>query len=52
MGFFRSKKKEEHIIFGREILLNFFQKENYEFNKNIEQKILDDFNYRKCSNFT
>ncbi len=44
--FFRFKKKEEHIIFGREILLNYFQKENYEFNKKIEQKILDDFNYR------
>ncbi len=44
--FFRFKKKEEHIIFGREILLNFFQKENYEFNKNIEQKILNDFNYK------
>ncbi len=44
--FFRFKKKEEHIIFGREILLNFFQKENYEFNKNTEQKILNDFNYK------
>ncbi len=44
--FFRFKKKEEHIIFGREILLNFFQKENYEFNKNIEQKILNDLNYK------
>jgi len=44
--FFRFKKKEEHLIFGREILINYFQKENYEFNKNIEQKILDDFNYK------
>ncbi len=44
--FFRFKKKEEHIIFGREILINYFQKENYEFTKIIEQKILDDFNYR------
>ncbi len=44
--FFRFKKKEEHIIFGREILINYFQKENYEFNKNIEQKILDDFKYK------
>ncbi len=44
--FFRYKKKEEHIIFGREILINYFQKENYEFNKNIEQKILDDFKYK------
>ena len=44
--FFKFKKKEEHIIFGREILINYFQKENYEFNKNIEQKILKDFNYK------
>jgi Guanosine polyphosphate pyrophosphohydrolases/synthetases len=39
-------KKEEHIIFGREILINYFQKENYEFNKNIVKKILDDFIYK------
>ncbi len=44
--FSRFKKKEEHIIFGREILINYFQKENYEFNKNIENKILYDFNYK------
>ncbi len=44
--FFRFKKKEEHIIFGREILLNYFQKENYEFNKNTQQKILEDFKYQ------
>ena len=44
--FSRFKKKEEHIIFGREILINYFQKENYEFNKNIEKKILDDFSYK------
>ena len=44
--FFKNKKREEHIIFGREILINYFQKENYEFNNNIQQKILDDFNYK------
>ena len=38
--FSRYKKRDEHIIFGREILINYFQKENYEFNKNTEQKIL------------
>ena len=27
-------------------MLNYFQKENYEFNKNIEQKILEDFKYQ------
>ena len=42
----RYKKRDEHIIFGREILINYFQKENYEFNKNIEQKILNDFKYK------
>ncbi len=47
--FFRFKKKEEHIIFGREILINYFQKENYEFNKIIEQKILDDFNFKSIN---
>ena len=47
--FFRFKKKEEHIIFGREILVNYFQKENYEFNKNIEQKILNDFKYKSIN---
>ena len=44
--FFKNKKREEHIIFGREILINYFQKENYEFNNNIQQKILEDFNYK------
>ena len=43
--FFKNKKREEHIIFGREILINYFQKENYDFNNNIQQKILEDFNY-------
>ncbi len=47
--FFKFKKKEEHIIFGREILINYFQKENYEFNKNTEQKILDDYKYKSIN---
>ena len=42
--FFRSKKKDEHIIFGREILISFFQKENYEINPFIEDKIKKEFN--------
>ena len=37
--FFKSKKKDEHIIFGKDILLNLFNKENYDFNKSIEEKI-------------
>ncbi|MDC3186897.1 bifunctional (p)ppGpp synthetase/guanosine-3',5'-bis(diphosphate) 3'-pyrophosphohydrolase [Pelagibacteraceae bacterium] len=47
--FFKFKKREEHIIFGREILINYFQKENYEFNKNTEQKILDDYKYKSIN---
>ena len=47
--FFRFKKKEEHIIFGREILINYFQKESYEFNKNIEKKILVEFNFKSIN---
>ncbi|MDC3178636.1 bifunctional (p)ppGpp synthetase/guanosine-3',5'-bis(diphosphate) 3'-pyrophosphohydrolase [Pelagibacteraceae bacterium] len=47
--FFRFKKKEEHIIFGREILINYFQKENYDFNKNIEEKILNDFSFKSIN---
>ncbi len=44
--FFKFKKREEHVLFGREILINYFQKENYEINKKIEEKILNDFNYK------
>ncbi len=47
--FFKFKKREEYIIFGREILINYFQKENYEFNKNTEQKILDDYKYKSIN---
>ena len=41
--FLRSKKKHEHIIFGREILYNFFQKENYEITPSIEETIKKEF---------
>ena len=41
--FFKSKKKDEHIIFGREILNSFFHKENYELNPSIEEKIKTEF---------
>ncbi len=43
--FFRSKKKDEYVIFGREILLSFFQKENYEINPVIEEKIKKEFKF-------
>ena len=41
--FFRSKKKDEYILFGREILITFFQKENYQINNTIEEKIKNEF---------
>ena len=42
--FFRSKKKDEHIIFGKDILKSFFKKENYEFTPKIKEKIKNEFN--------
>ncbi len=41
--FFRNKKKDEYLIFGREILHTFFQKENYVLNPSIEEKIKIEF---------
>ena len=45
--FFRSKKRDEHIIFGKEILVNSFKKENLEFLESSIQKFLKSFN---CKN--
>ncbi len=42
--FFRSKKKDEHILFGKDILKSFFRKENYEFTPKIKEKIKNEFN--------
>ncbi len=47
--FSRFKKKDEHVIFGREILLNFFNKENYEINSAIEERIKKEFNLKSMS---
>ena len=44
--FFRSKKKDEHIIFGREILYTLFHKENYEINKSTEEKIKEEYSLK------
>ena len=41
--FFRTKKREEYIIFGKQILDSFFEKENYELNKSTINKIKKDF---------
>ena len=45
--FMRSKKIEEHIVFGKEILLNQFKKENIEFTENTVDNILYEFNCKK-----
>ena len=42
--FFRSKKRAEHIIFGKEILNAFFTKENYDLNESTSNKIKKEFN--------
>ena len=45
--FIRSKKREEHILFGKEILLNTFKKEDIDFSEVAIEKILENFNCRK-----
>ncbi len=47
--FFRSKKKDEYIKFGREILINFLQEENYELNSGIEEKIKQTFKIKSIN---
>ena len=42
--FFRSKKRDEYILFGKEILTSFFDKENYELNESTIKRILIEFN--------
>ena len=44
--FFKSKKRDEHVMFGREILISYFQKENFELNLSIEEKIKQEFNIK------
>ncbi len=42
--FFRSKKRDEYILFGKEILNSFFYKENYDLNDSTLTKIKNEFN--------
>ncbi len=42
--FFRSKKRDEYIIFGKEILNSFFIKENYDLNESTLLKLKKEFN--------
>ena len=43
----RSKKRDEHIIFGKEILINSFKKEGIDFSTHAIDKVLTNFN---CKN--
>ena len=45
--FLRSKKREEHIIFGKEILINSFKKEGIDFSLSVIKKVVKNFN---CKN--
>ena len=42
--FMRSKKRDEYIIFGKDILINAFKKEGIEFSLTAIEKILKEFN--------
>ena len=42
--FFRSKKRDEYILFGKEILISLFNKENYDLNESTLKKIKNEFN--------
>ncbi|MDC0192929.1 bifunctional (p)ppGpp synthetase/guanosine-3',5'-bis(diphosphate) 3'-pyrophosphohydrolase [Pelagibacteraceae bacterium] len=42
--FFRSKKRDEYILFGKEILNSFFNKENYELNSSTINLITNEYN--------
>tara|TARA_Y100001970_G_scaffold132238_1_gene163083 strand:+ start:3778 stop:5901 length:2124 start_codon:yes stop_codon:yes gene_type:complete len=43
--FFRTKKRDEYISFGKQILDTFFEKENYELNQSTINKIKKDFKF-------
>ena len=49
--FFRSKKRDEYILFGKEILSSFFMKENYELNSSTLSKIKKEFNEIRGEDF-
>jgi len=48
--FMRSKKKNEHIKFGRDILVNSFIREELDYSENIFEKVLKDFNCKNIDN--
>ena len=48
--FMRSKKIDEHVAFGKEILISHFRKENMEFSETALNDILKEFNCKNINN--
>lgn len=48
--FMRSKKKNEHIKFGTEILKNLFEKEGVEYSEKAVEEVLNEFNCKNSDN--
>ncbi len=44
--FFRSKKRDEYILFGKEIISKLFLKENIDFNETTKNKIINVYNLK------
>ena len=44
--FFRSKKRDEYILFGKEIITKLFLKENIDFNETTKNKIINVYNLK------
>ncbi len=48
--FMRSKKLDEHISFGKQILINLFKREKIDFSEDAINNVLKDFNCSKIEN--
>ena len=48
--FMKSKKIDEHIVFGKEILKNLFERENIEFSEIAVKNVLKNYNCKKINN--
>ena len=44
--FFRSKKRDEHVRFGKEILISIFLKENIDFNDTTKNKLIKVYKFK------
>ncbi len=45
--FFRSKKRDEHVSFGKKIINSIFLKENIDFNETTKNKIINEYKIKK-----